>query len=59
MRNDGVIQTEKDAVVGVKVRGNYTSKKGKILHGTEAKSHRPEIVIAVIALLIAFVSIPW
>ena len=29
MRNDGVIQTEKDAVVGVKVRGNYTSKKGK------------------------------
>lgn len=59
MRNDGVIQTDKDAVVGVKVRGNYTSKKGKILQRAEARSRSPEIVIGGAALLIAFVSIPW
>ena len=33
MQQDGVIQTDKDAVVGVNVRGNYMSNKGKIIQG--------------------------
>jgi hypothetical protein len=33
MQHDGMIQTDKDAVVDVKVRGNYTSNKGKIIQG--------------------------
>ena len=33
MQNDGVLQTDKDAIVGIKVKGNYSSKKGKIIQG--------------------------
>lgn len=33
MLQDGIIKTDKDATVGVKVRGNYTSNKGKIIQG--------------------------
>ena len=37
MQQDGVIKTDKDAVVGVNVRGNYTSNKGKIIQGEDVK----------------------
>lgn len=33
MQMDGVIQTDKDAIVVAKVKGNYTSNKGKIIQG--------------------------
>jgi hypothetical protein len=33
MQQDGVIQTDKDATVGIKVGGDYTSNKGKIIQG--------------------------
>lgn len=35
MLQDGVIKTDKDAVVGVNVRGNYTSNKGRIIQGED------------------------
>lgn len=38
MLQDGVIKTDKDAVVGVNVRGDYTSNKGKIIQGEDSKN---------------------
>ncbi len=35
MLQDGVIKTDKNAVVGVNVRGDYTSNKGKIIQGED------------------------
>lgn len=35
MQQDGVIKTDKNTVVGVNVRGDYTSTKGKIIQGAQ------------------------
>ena len=35
MLQDGIIKTDKDATVDIKVRGGYTSNKGKILQGDD------------------------
>lgn len=38
MQNDGVLQTNEDAIVDIKVKGNYSSKKGKIMQGNSSTS---------------------
>jgi len=35
MQQDGLIKTDKDAIIDVKVQGNYSSKKGRIIQGEE------------------------
>lgn len=38
MQQDGVIKTDKDAIVDMRVRGSYSSKKGKIIQGEELRA---------------------